>query len=256
MNVNYHSKQWALIYDQFNQGRYQKELAFYRAELKQCAGPVLEVACGNEMIFLELLQEGFDIYGFDISQEMLGSLFGKADALGQQEVRARVSRQNMVDFSYDLKFGGIYIPARSFLHLLSQEEQIQCLRNIHHHLQEGGKFLLNFFNPSLHYLLANAGPAEQFEFIKGFTNPETGESVRLLCKQENDVVRQEQRILWRFSEGDRTHDVPMKLRWIYKEEFQLLLQLAGFKKWKVYGDFDRSEEVTAGSELIWVAERT
>ena len=256
MSVNYHSKQWALIYDQFNQGRHQKELAFYRAELKQCADPVLEVACGNGMILLELLQEGFDIYGFDISQEMLGSLFGKADALGQQEVRARVSRQNMVDFSYDLKFGGIYIPARSFLHLLSQEEQIRCLRNIHHHLQEGGKFLLNFFNPSLHYLLANAGPAEQFEFIKGFTNPETGESVRLLCKQENDVVRQEQRILWRFSEGDRTHDVPMKLRWIYKEEFQLLLRLAGFKKWKVYGDFDRAEEVTAGSELIWVAERT
>jgi len=67
MSVNYQSKQWTLIYDQFNQGRHQKELAFYRAELEQSASPVLEVACGNGMIFLELLQEGFDIYGFDIS---------------------------------------------------------------------------------------------------------------------------------------------------------------------------------------------
>ena len=256
MNGNYRSKQWALIYDQFNQGRHQKELAFYRAELRQCAGSVLEVACGNGMIFLELLQEGFDVYGFDISQEMLDSLFRKADALEQQEVRARVSRQDMVDFSYDLKFDGIYIPARSFLHLLSQDEQIRCLRNIYTHLQEGGKFLLNFFNPSLQHLLTSAGRAEQFEFIKEFVNPETGESIQLFCKQENDVVRQEQRILWRFSEGDRAHDVPMRLRWIYKEEFQLLLRLAGFQKWKVYGDFDRSEDVTEESELIWVAERT
>ncbi len=135
MNGNYRSKQWALIYDQFNQGRHQNELAFYRAELRQCAGSVLEVACGNGMIFLELLQEGFDVYGFDISQEMLDSLFSKADALEQQEVRARVSRQDMVDFSYDLKFSGIYIPARSFLHLLSQDEQIRCLRNIYAHLR-------------------------------------------------------------------------------------------------------------------------
>lgn len=69
MSTNYRSKSWAPIYDQFNQGRHQKELEFYRAELKQCASPVLEVACGNGMILLELRHEGFNVYGFDLSQE-------------------------------------------------------------------------------------------------------------------------------------------------------------------------------------------
>ncbi len=58
---------WPLIYDQFNHGRHEKELEFYKREFKNRRGKVLEIVCGTGMIFLELLSEGIDIYGFDIS---------------------------------------------------------------------------------------------------------------------------------------------------------------------------------------------
>ena len=69
MSINYRSKPWALIDDLFNQGRHQKVLEFYRVEVKQCASPVLEVACGSGMILLELLHEGINVYGCALSEE-------------------------------------------------------------------------------------------------------------------------------------------------------------------------------------------
>ena len=59
--INYEDELWALVYDQYNQGRHQKELLFYKTELGDCAGPVLEIACGTGMILLKLLLQGVDI---------------------------------------------------------------------------------------------------------------------------------------------------------------------------------------------------
>ena len=46
--------------------------------MASCSGPILEVACGTGMIFLPLLKKGLDIYGFDVSEQMLERLFYKA----------------------------------------------------------------------------------------------------------------------------------------------------------------------------------
>ncbi|NLY88950.1 MAG: class I SAM-dependent methyltransferase [Firmicutes bacterium] len=72
--INYENHLWPLIYDQFNHGRHEQELEFYRRVLKNRTGKVLEIACGTGMIFLKLLSEGIDIYGRDISEPMLDIL--------------------------------------------------------------------------------------------------------------------------------------------------------------------------------------
>jgi hypothetical protein len=36
--MDYCGKYWALIYDQFNHGRHEKELGFYLAEARECGG--------------------------------------------------------------------------------------------------------------------------------------------------------------------------------------------------------------------------
>lgn len=62
---------------------------------------------------------------------MLDLLFNKADDMGLSEAKKRVTVQNMIDFKYDMKFDDIFIPARSFMHLTSQDDQIKCLKNIY-----------------------------------------------------------------------------------------------------------------------------
>jgi SAM-dependent methyltransferase len=251
---NYENELWPLIYDQFNHGRYEKELAFYTTELQACTGPVLEIACGTGMILLELLARGIDIYGLDISPTMLDVLYAKAERQGTSDIHARVTCQNMVDFTYDKRFDAIFIPARSFLHLIRQEEQIACLRRVYAHLNDGGRLLLNFFTPNLESLLAYAKPSAGFVPWGTFAAPDTGETIHLSVSQTNDVVQQIQYVKWRFQSKRLNHTTEMFVRWIYKEEFQLLLRLAGFTDWQLYSGFDKHPYDGRG-EMVWIAEK-
>jgi len=253
--TNYRDSLVALMYDQTNQGRHQKELALYSSELAGCAGPVLEVACGTGMILLELLERGLDAYGFDISEEMLEVLYSKAGERGMDDIHSRVSRQDMCWFEYDLSFDAIIIPARSFLHLVEQKDQIACLRAIHAHLKPGGRLLMNFFNPSLDLIVKGTQPSPEYRQQGIYPHPDTGKPVELSFKQINDTDRQVQYIDWRIDDGEVLHETTMTVRWIYREEFKLLLRLAGFEKWELYGDFDRSAFNSDSDEMIWVAQK-
>lgn len=246
---------WAMIFDQSNHGRYEKELEFYSLELIGLEGCVLELAFGTGMILLPLLKAGVDIYGIDVVEEMLEVLFRKAHANDVTDIRSRVSRQDMRDFHFDQTFNAVIIPARSFLHLTSQDDQIAFLRNIHTHLYPGGQLMFNFFNPDKECLTERSNHSADWIRVSGYNHPETGEEIILSFKQMNDLSAQLQHITWRFNWGESTHHPDMTVRWIYKEEFQLLLRLAGFQSWKLYGGFDRSDFAAGSTELIWMVEK-
>ena len=260
--IDYESTWWALIYDQYNSGlrkkTHEKELSFYSSELARCKGPVLEVACGTGMILLELLERDIDIYGFDISAAMLDMLYRKAADREIQDIRHRVTRQNMADFKYDQLFDAIFIPASSFMMLTTQEEQIACLKKVHAHLKVDGRFLLNFFIPDFEKdILGHAEASDHYGELGDFVHPDTGETIVVTHNQVSNIAEQTERYIWKFTSKDSEHEVPMHARWIYKEEFQLLLRLAGFRTWKLYGDFDRSEYRGRGKQesLIWIVEK-
>lgn len=252
---NYESEMWALIYDQYNQGRHQRELEFYLRQLDSVEGPALELACGTGMILIELLRQGCDIYGLDISHCMLERLSAKANAEGLGDlIIGRTSEQDMKDFQFDMQFSSIIIPARSFLHLTSQDDQIECLRRIHEHLKDGGRLILNFFNPSLSMLLGNLEMPNDYRHMGTYTDSSaSNRRIDLYYKQQNLISDQLQHIQWKFVTEDGELLSDMRVRWIYKEEFQLLLRLAGFENWALLGDFDGTTFSTNSSEMIWIA---
>ena len=53
--------------------------AFYRDYAVKVNGPILEPMCGTGRFLLPLLEEGFDVHGFDASDHMLGVLHAKAE---------------------------------------------------------------------------------------------------------------------------------------------------------------------------------
>ena len=252
---NYCNNIWPLVYDRYNQGRHQQELAFYSHELAPCTGPVLEVACGTGMILIPLLKQDLDIYGFDLSIPMLQELFTKVESKDLSDVRRRVSRQNMTDFQIDAEFESIFIPARSFLHLATQEDQLACLRNIHHHLRDDGTFMLNFFTPSLSALLSHVDPNPDFVDFGKYPHPDGKSVITVSMRQANDLSEQVQHITWRFEFEGRVHESPMLVSWIYKREFELLAKLSGFTVAQIYSGFDKSPYNGEG-EMVWVLEKT
>ena len=252
---NYCNRLWAAIYDQYNHGRHELELAFYSDALKGTAGPILEAACGTGMVLLPLLAQGLDMYGFDVSQEMLDVLLSKPSAMQIEDIRDRISRQNLVDFSYNCQFNAAIIPARSFLHLSTQDDQIACLRNVHKHLVRSGRLLLNFFTPDLRHLLSRTDPDPAFEKVATYVHPQTGTPVLLLFRQVNDLSKQLQRITWRLIHEGQSYDSDMAIRWIYRSEFELLTRLAGFRVAALYGGFSRKPYAGEG-EMVWALEKT
>ncbi len=258
---NYDSRWWALIYDRWNEagGRSQqreRELHFYRKHLQDTHGAILEAACGTGSIMLPLLLNGFDVFGFDVSLPMLEVLRRKAAGLSLSDIDSRITQQNLIDFSYDHPFEAVLIPASSILMLSTQQNQIACLRRVHDCLQSGGRLLLNFYIPSYTedlLLHQDAQPAEK-KFGK-FDHPETGRPIEVSHTKICDLTTQTETYTWVFRYDGETVQVPMQARWIYKEEFQLLLRLGGFDQWELYGSYDGKPYV--GSEHMgdtyWMA---
>ena len=251
---NYCNNTWPLIYDQYNQGRHEQELAFYSRELAHCKGPVLEIACGTGMILVPMLKQGVDIYGLDLSGPMLRQLYAKAESNNLPDVRRRVSQQNMTDFQIDIEFQSAFIPARSFLHLATQNDQLACLRNIHRHLQADGTLMLNFFTPNLPTLLSRLDPKPGFTEVGEYAQPDGEGVIAVSMRQTNDLSEQLQRITWRFEADNQVYESPMLIRWVYKNEFELLAKLSGFTVADLYSGFDKSPYCGEG-EMVWVLKK-
>jgi SAM-dependent methyltransferase len=228
---------------------------FYQTNLKGVHGPVLECACGTGIFLLPLLQFGFDMYGFDISPSMLATLRKKAAAQGIEDIGDRISIQDLETFHYEQCFDAILIPTNSFGMLVTQEAQIRALRNIYDHLSSGGKLLLDLRLAGIRDL------AEMPEVVEGnwytWIHPETGLPIRQRLVGRSDF--NQQLILDRcFIEYEgQSEDFPMTGRWIFKEEFQLLLRLAGFKHWKCFGTAEGEQLIVGREEAFsyWIVEK-
>ena len=73
-------EKWAKVYD-IVYGNYKDDLDFYKKEAHMTKGKALEIACGTGRVHLELLKEGIDAYGIDISRNILKALIEKARRL-------------------------------------------------------------------------------------------------------------------------------------------------------------------------------
>jgi len=234
-------------YDLTN-GKHSEDVTFYVNLAKDVKGKVLEIACGSGRVYLELLRAGIDVRGIDLSEKMLDALKKKATDM---KLSAKVSLADMRDFSIDDTFDLIIIPFRSFLHNITIDNQLSTLKCCRKHLADGGSLVLNFFYPNRNSMAAKYGkeagksmdtPVEGLELVtwSGFVNePDQVIVTEFTWKRDGKVVS-------RFK---------TELAYIYKREFELLLRLAGFSSWKVYGGFDYQPIERINQEMVWVAQK-
>ena len=66
------------VYDLSKPNPPEDAYAFYRDYAMKANGPILEPMCGAGRFLLRLLEEGFNVHGFDASDHMLEALHAKA----------------------------------------------------------------------------------------------------------------------------------------------------------------------------------
>ncbi len=136
---------------------------------------------------------------------------------------------------------------------MTQEAQIKTLRNIHAHLAPGGRLLLDLTLRGAHSLIEN------FDVIEGtrytWTHPETGRPIRQRIVGRVDFNQQLILDHCYIEYESEKEDFPMTGRWIFKDEFQLLLRLGGFERWEVFATPER-DTLDIGPDTVhsyWIA---
>lgn len=225
-----------------------EDVGFYRELATEAEGPALEVGVGTGRVYLELLREGLDVDGVDLSAGMLERLREKAASEG---LEPSVWQANVTELAPDRAYGLVYCPARAFNHLATLDQQRAAARRIYDALAPGGRFALNTFVPDPEYVAEHYGEWRTREIdLDGEryvveVKSEMTDAVELLSTYHSRVLE----------DGEVLVESTAPLALIPKNQFALLFELAGFETWSFYGGFEHDPLESSGQEMVAVARK-
>lgn len=235
------------LYDVLNDFDY--DLPFWEKHCRAANGPVLELCCGTGRLTVPLAKKGIPITGVDVSERMLAGFRARAEREGCNLAPCHADVRHL---RLDRKFALVFIPFNSFQCLYSLEE-IECtLAGVRAHLQPGGRFILDVFNPSIELMVErNRAP-----LVQEFTVPGVG-TVAWSERCAYDTAGQVNRVDWvfRFPDGHEEHQ-HLDMRCFYPQELRALLKYNGFSTEAIYGNYDEAPFHKASTKQIFVCTPT
>jgi SAM-dependent methyltransferase len=200
---------------------------------------ILDLACGYGRLSIPLAMQGYKVTGFDFSRYLLDIAQRKAKAVGAD---VRFIQGDMRNLKFADQFDAVISIFTSFGYFKSLEEDLVVLRGIHRGLKQGGSFLLDF---------ANSPRAIGHLYDKGEVDRRTGELVARKVETLSNglTVTEVQRLnvgtlRWRmhrsWRENGKKRSYRTNVRMYFLAELWELIEKAGLKIERVYGDFDAS----------------
>jgi SAM-dependent methyltransferase len=211
------------IYDEWY-AEYDKATIETLRELAQ-GGRALELGIGTGRIALPLQDSGVAVDGIDASEAMITKLRSKP---GGDQIR--VALGNFADVAVEGQYVLVYVLFNTFFALLTQEEQVRCFRNVARHLGPQGRFVVEAFVPDL----------SRFSGQQAVRTTGVSENRVLLDASRLDPVTQQvasQHVVLS-EQGIRLY--PVKLRYAWPAELDLMAQLAGLELRHRWGDWQKA----------------
>ncbi len=203
---------------------------------------ILDLACGQGRHAIELAKRGYDITGLDYSEYLLSVASERARKEG---VEVNFIKGDMRELPFENEFDAIYMFFTSFGYF-SDEENFRVLKEVSKSLKKGGKFLIDLSNPIM--------VIKNFQYESWILTKDG-----LICLEQNefDPVKMRTRTLRLvFKEGKEINRKEHIVRLYTPAELSYLMELAGLKTIKFYGDWrDFSEYNENSRRLIIVAEK-
>lgn len=241
-------------YYDFTWGHRPQEARFYSELASSYGKKVLELGVGTAALAIPLALDGYQVTGIDNSAEMLAVAHTK---LGKcvQDVKERLTLVNgdmrafdLAERSYDFAF----IAFNTFLHILTHDEQLSCLRSVSRHLRPRGGFVIDVFQ------FDPRRPEGVLRFDNAARDPASGAEVVKYYQQSMDYAKQIINIQNVYSVTKsgvtRTMTTQYNLRIMLLGELRLLLDKGGFEVVNVFGSFDKTPHTTTSKKMIALAE--
>ena len=223
---------------------------------------MLELGCGTGRVLVPIARAGVEVVGLDVSPRML-AVCREQLAREPEAVRSNATlvQGDMRDFDLGQTFALATSPFRPFQHLLSVADQRSCLSSVRRHLKDGGRLVLDLFNPSLE-MLAHPNVGQETGDEPEFVTPDGRRVVRrqrtVACDRFEQVNQHELIYYVTHPDGRKerlVHAFP--LRYLFKFEAEHLLARSGFEVEEVYADYDGNPYGSKyPGEMIFVARKT
>jgi ubiquinone/menaquinone biosynthesis C-methylase UbiE len=231
------------------------DIGFYVECARESSTPVVELGVGTGRVAIPMARAGATVVGVDTSSAMMTEGARRAAEAGVGE-RISWVQGDMRTFVADEPADLVVCPFRSFLHLLTTEDQLAALQAVRASLRPGGRFVTNFFTPDPLTMV-------QLEGKRVLSNTFTDERGRTCeiwdvtrYELSTQVVTLTAELL--VYEGRRlvaSTDSTLRLRMVYRYEFDHLLARAGLDLVALYGDFDGKAYGPGTDEMIWIARK-
>lgn len=196
-------------------------------------GRALELGSGTGRVAVPLTRKGVEVHGIDASEKMTARMKEKP---GGEAIP--VTQSSIADFDLEIHFNLVYVVFNTFFALLTQAEQISCMRAAARHLKPGGVFLIEAFVPDL-------------------TRFDRGQRVSVVA-MDQEYVRIDASMLDRSDQTVTSQHVlltsrgvemyPVKLRFAYPSELDLMAQVAGLSLEQRWSSWNR-ESFDSQSDL-------
>ena len=241
---------WARFYDT-TLPEDRPDRPFFLEFCRNHEGPVLELGCGTGDIYLDLLAENIDAYGIDISTEMLETLRRNASERG---LEAKVMQADITDFSFDVTFGTIIAPLNIVRHVASLDDQRAVFQNVSDALGAGGQFVFWVDLPDIDELCDQrdgSRTTQQFEH--------DGQEYELAIRIElTDLLEQTVTYQFEYTDigtGDSVASMEFEMALIPKQQFDLLLDDAGFSNWTYHNGPELNPLTSVHKPVVCIANR-
>ncbi len=202
-------------------------------------GGALELGIGTGRIALPLSRRGVRVHGIDLSEAMVARLQAKPGANG-----IGVTIGDFATTAVDGTFRLAYLVFNTIMNLTTQDEQVDCFRNVAAHLQPGGCFVIEVGIPDLQRLPPG-------ETVRAFTVSPTR-----LGFDEHDIAAQGlvSHHYWMVDGQLRT--VSMPFRYVWPSELDLMARMAGMTLRERWSGWKREPFTSASTTHISVWEKT
>ena len=226
----------ARLYDPWSRS-VTEDVSFYVEQAERVApGPIVELAVGTGRIAVPIAAAGVSVIGVDSSLGMLEICRERAEVAGVGELvdlRYGDLREPPVSERVEL----VICPFRSYLHLHTDEERLGALRAARELLVPDSRLVFDVFAPAADDIAETNGRWLERE-LDIYERADWNTDTRTLT----------------LSVRGPSSESTMVLAWLSADEWQALLERAGFEVEALYGWFDR-RPFRGGEDMVWIARR-
>jgi SAM-dependent methyltransferase len=203
------------------------------------SGPILELGIGTGRLALPLSRRGFQVHGIERSTAMVDRLRAQK---GGSDLSMTIGDFSVVELPE--RFTLAYLVRNTIMNVTSQEEQVDCFRNVAKHLKPGGRFVIEVMIPALRQL----PPGEN---VRAFTITPT----HLGFDEYIDLTAQisVSHHYW-VIDGELTTR-SSRFRYVWPSELDLMAQMAGLTLIQRWSDWERHPFTSDSQNHISVWEK-